>query len=104
MKYEFIFLCLITPGPKQHGKCLGMFLQAFIEELKQLWTGVEAYDGFRKQTSSCEQRICFRSMMALHMVFSRDGAHMASYGVPYVGLTLVVLDLVMVVKYVFYCH
>jgi hypothetical protein len=27
-------------------------------------------------------------MMALHMVFSRDGAHMASYGVPYVSSLL----------------
>jgi hypothetical protein len=54
------------------------------------------------KTSSCEQRICFRSMMALHLVFSWDGAHMASYGIPYVGLTLVVLDLVIVAKYVFF--
>jgi hypothetical protein len=35
------------------------------------------------------------------MVFSQDGACMASYGVPYVCLTLVVSELVMVVKYVF---
>jgi hypothetical protein len=54
------------------------------------------------KTSSCEQRICFRSMMALHLVFSWDGARMASYGIPYVGLTLVVLDLVIVAKYVFF--
>jgi hypothetical protein len=34
MKYEFIFLCLIIPWCKQPRKCLGMFLQPLIEELK----------------------------------------------------------------------
>jgi hypothetical protein len=44
MKYEFIFLCLIIPGPNHLGKKLNVMLKPLIEELKELWKGVEAYD------------------------------------------------------------
>jgi hypothetical protein len=49
MKYEFIFLCLIVPGPKAPGPRLNAMLKPLIEELKQLWVGVEAYDCYKKQ-------------------------------------------------------
>ena len=49
MKYEFIFLCLIIPGPDYPGKNLNVMLKPLIEELKELWKGVEAYDVFTKQ-------------------------------------------------------
>jgi hypothetical protein len=49
MKYEFIFLCLIIPGPDYPGKNLNVMLKPLIEELKELWKGVEAYDVFKKQ-------------------------------------------------------
>jgi hypothetical protein len=49
LKYEFMFLCLIIPGPNHHGKKLNIMLQHFIEELKVLWKGVEAYDVFKRQ-------------------------------------------------------
>ena len=49
MKYEFMFLCLIIPGPEHPGKRLNVMLKPLIEELKQLWSGVEAYDCYKKQ-------------------------------------------------------
>jgi hypothetical protein len=48
MKYEFIFLCLIIPSPEDLGKKLNVMLKPLIEELKELWKGVEAYDVFLK--------------------------------------------------------
>jgi hypothetical protein len=49
MKYEFIFLCLIIPGADHPGKKLNVMLKPLIEELKELWKGVEAYNVFKKQ-------------------------------------------------------
>jgi hypothetical protein len=36
MKYEFIFLCLIIPGPDYPRKNLNVMLKPLIEELKEL--------------------------------------------------------------------
>jgi hypothetical protein len=44
MKEGFIFLALIIPGPKHPGKKINVFMQPLIEELKELWVGVKAYD------------------------------------------------------------
>jgi hypothetical protein len=49
MKYKFIFLCLIIPDPDHHGKKLNIMLKPLIEELKELWKGVEAYNVLKKQ-------------------------------------------------------
>jgi hypothetical protein len=49
MKYEYMFLCLITPGPDHPGSRINVMLKPLIEELKQLWQGVEAYDYDQKQ-------------------------------------------------------
>jgi hypothetical protein len=43
MKYEFIFLCLIILGSDYLGKKLNVMLKPLIEELKELWKGVETY-------------------------------------------------------------
>jgi hypothetical protein len=43
MKFEFMFLYLIIPGPR-----INVMLKPLIEELKQLWIVVEAYDYYRK--------------------------------------------------------
>jgi hypothetical protein len=45
MKEGFIFLALIILGPKHPGKKINVFMQPLIEELKELWVGVKAYDG-----------------------------------------------------------
>jgi hypothetical protein len=49
MEYKFMFLCLIIPGPEHPSVRLNVMLQPFIEELKKLWEGVEAYNCFKKQ-------------------------------------------------------
>jgi hypothetical protein len=49
MKYEFIFLCLIIPGLYSPGQQINVMLRPLIEELKQLWIGVKAYDCYKKQ-------------------------------------------------------
>jgi hypothetical protein len=49
MKYEFMFLCLIIPGPDHPVPKLNVMLKPLIDELKELWNGVEAYDSQKKQ-------------------------------------------------------
>jgi hypothetical protein len=67
MKYEFIFLCLIIPCPDYPGKKLNVMLNPLIEELKELWKGVEAYDVFKKQIFK---------LRAWRMLFLPVGVHM----------------------------
>jgi hypothetical protein len=49
MKYEFMFLCLIVPGLDHLEPKLNVMLRPLINELKELWNGVEAYDSQKKQ-------------------------------------------------------
>jgi hypothetical protein len=49
IKFEFMFLCLIVPGPEAPGPRINVMLKSLIEELKQLWIGVEAYDCYKKK-------------------------------------------------------
>jgi hypothetical protein len=49
MKYEYMFLCLIIPGPDHPGTNINVMLKPLIKELKQLWEEVEAYDYDQKQ-------------------------------------------------------
>jgi hypothetical protein len=49
MKYEFMFLCLVIPGLDHPGPKLNVMLKPLIDELKELWNGVEAYDSHKKQ-------------------------------------------------------
>jgi hypothetical protein len=49
MKYKYMFLCLIIPGPGHPGTNLNVMLKPLIEELKQLREGVEVYDYDQKQ-------------------------------------------------------
>jgi hypothetical protein len=44
MKYEYMFLCLIILGLDHPGPHINVMLKHLIEELKQLWEGVKAYD------------------------------------------------------------
>jgi hypothetical protein len=44
MKYEFMFLCLVVPSPDHHIPKLNVMLKPLIDELKELWNRVEAYD------------------------------------------------------------
>jgi hypothetical protein len=49
MKFEFMFLCLIVPSSKAPSSQINVMLKPLIEELKQLWIGVEVYDCYKKQ-------------------------------------------------------
>jgi hypothetical protein len=48
MKYEFMFLCLVVPSPDHPVPKLNVMLKPLIDELKELWNGVEAYDSHKK--------------------------------------------------------
>jgi hypothetical protein len=48
MKYEYMFQCLIVPGPNHHEPHINVMLKPLIDESKQLW-GVEAYDYVQKE-------------------------------------------------------
>ncbi|KAG8501221.1 hypothetical protein CXB51_003352 [Gossypium anomalum] len=49
MKQFSFILSMIIPGEKGPGNDIDIYLQPLIEELKQLWSGVEAYDVLRKE-------------------------------------------------------
>ncbi|XP_040957738.1 uncharacterized protein [Gossypium hirsutum] len=49
MKQSSLILSMIIPGEKGLGNDIDVYLQLLIEELKQLWAGVETYDVLRKE-------------------------------------------------------
>jgi hypothetical protein len=49
MKYEYMFLCPIIPSLDHPRTRINVMLKPIIEELKQLWEGVKAYDYDQKQ-------------------------------------------------------
>jgi hypothetical protein len=48
LKEGFIFFALVISGPKEPKKQINIFLQPLFEELKNLWSGVDAYDSHLK--------------------------------------------------------
>ncbi|XP_057748109.1 uncharacterized protein LOC130967309 [Arachis stenosperma] len=50
MKPTSFLLSMIIPGPKMPGNDIDVYLQPLIDELKQLWDGVETYDANEKKT------------------------------------------------------
>jgi hypothetical protein len=48
LKEGFIFLALVISGLKETKKQMNIFLHPLMEELKQLWQGVDAYDSHLK--------------------------------------------------------
>jgi hypothetical protein len=48
LKEWFIFLALVIPGPKEPKKQINIFLHPLMEELKELWQGVDVYDSHLK--------------------------------------------------------
>jgi hypothetical protein len=48
LKQEFIFLALVILSPKEPKKQMNVFMQLLFEELKKLWSGVDAYDSHLK--------------------------------------------------------
>jgi hypothetical protein len=54
LKEWFIFLALVIPGPKEPKKQMNIFLCSLMEELKELWQGVDVYDSHLK----CQFNLC----------------------------------------------
>ncbi|KAL0544590.1 hypothetical protein IC582_019707 [Cucumis melo] len=44
MKKENIMLTLLIPGPRQPGNDIDVYLQPLVEDLQQLWKGIQVYD------------------------------------------------------------
>jgi hypothetical protein len=44
LKQGFIFLALVILGHKELNKQMNIFLRSLMEEMKELWQGVDAYD------------------------------------------------------------
>ncbi|KAL6502550.1 hypothetical protein OROHE_024555 [Orobanche hederae] len=49
MKDPFLFMTLLIPGPKSPGKNIDVYLQPLIDELNELWVGIDAYDISRRE-------------------------------------------------------
>jgi hypothetical protein len=48
-KYEFMFLYLVVPGPDHPRIKFNVMPRPLIDEWKELWIGVEAYDSHKMQ-------------------------------------------------------
>jgi hypothetical protein len=48
LREEFIFLALVILDPKEPRKQINIFLRSLMEELKEMWQGVDAYDNHLK--------------------------------------------------------
>jgi hypothetical protein len=48
LKEGFLFLALVILGPKEPKKQMNIFLHLLFKELKNLWSGVDAYDSYLK--------------------------------------------------------
>lgn len=69
MKYEFMFMCLIIPGPDHPGPQINMMLKPLINELKTLQEGVNTYDCYKRQKLTSLLHICCWSMISCHVIF-----------------------------------
>ncbi|XP_025682531.1 uncharacterized protein [Arachis hypogaea] len=49
MKQTNFILSMIIPGPKMPGNDIDVYLQPLIDELKELWAGVDTYDASEKK-------------------------------------------------------
>jgi hypothetical protein len=48
LKQCFVFLALVILGPKEPREQMDIFLHSLMEEMKELWQGVDAYDNHLK--------------------------------------------------------
>jgi hypothetical protein len=95
IKYEFMFRCIV-PGLDHPGPKINVMLKPLIDELKELWNRVEAYNSHKKQkfTLQAAYLLSIHDFMS-YDIFS-DGAFMADCLVRYVTLTLIVFILLLV--------
>jgi hypothetical protein len=62
LKEGFIFLALVILGPKESKKQMNIFLHLLMEELKELWRGVDAYDSHIKY----QFNLCATYLWSIH--------------------------------------
>jgi hypothetical protein len=65
LKEGFIFLVLVILGPKEPKKQMNIFLQPLFKELKNLWSGVDAYASHLK----CRFNLCVAYLWSIHDYF-----------------------------------
>jgi hypothetical protein len=68
MKYEFMFLCLIVHGPDHPGPKLNVMLKPLIDELKEMWNRVEAYDSHKKHKFTVRAAY----LWSIHLISTRE--------------------------------
>jgi hypothetical protein len=66
LKQGFVFLALIIPGPKEPRKQMNVFLHPLMEEMKELWLGVDAYVGHLK----CQFNLRVAYLWTIHDYFA----------------------------------
>ena len=49
MKDPFFMMSLLISGPKSPGKNIDVYLKPLVDELNELWIGVEAYDAYKRE-------------------------------------------------------
>jgi hypothetical protein len=76
MKYEFMFFCLVIPGLDHPGPKINVMLKPLIDELKELWNGVEAYDSHKKQKFTHRATYCGQFTISWSTVFLPDRVFM----------------------------
>jgi hypothetical protein len=62
LKQDFVFLTLVIPGPKEPKKKIDIFLRPLMEEMKELWQGVDAYGSHLK----CRFNLCVAYLWSIH--------------------------------------
>jgi hypothetical protein len=68
LKQGFIFLALIISIPKEMKKQMNIFLRPLMEELKELWQWVDAYDNHLK----CRFNLCVTYLWSIHDYLAYD--------------------------------
>jgi hypothetical protein len=87
MKVGFIFLGLVILGPKEPNKQMNIFLRPPMEELKELWQGVDVIVKWNAD-STYVLPIDGQSVIIWHMTNLPTGVSMISSIVQYVRMTL----------------
>jgi hypothetical protein len=67
LRQGFVFLTLVIPGPKGLRKQMNIFLRLLMEEMKELWQGVDAYDSHLKCRFNLHLPIYGQFMIIWHM-------------------------------------
>jgi hypothetical protein len=74
----------VIPGPKEPKKQMNIFLRTLMEQLKELWQGVYAYDSYLKCSG--------QSMIIWYMTNLSPGMSMVNSIIQYAWMTLMHLD------------